>query len=110
MTPTELCEYTTYMRDILHYPIPNKNCVVGDQLQQDIACVLEKLLNQLLEKLGAIKFLVAQSITGTTINKFLECTLLITSNQVFMREQVDKSIIFAKMLKDKVRQMQKNFN
>lgn len=110
VTPNELCEFTTYMREILHYPIPNKNCIVGYQLQQDLTRVMEKLLNQLLEKLGKTKFLVSQSLIGTTINIFLECTMLITRNQVFMKEQVDKTVIFATMLKSKVRQMPKNFN
>lgn len=98
------------MLDILHYPIPNKNCIAGSQLQETIACVMEKLLTQLLEKLSTIKFLVAQSLIGTSINKFLECTMLIIGNQTFMKEQVDKASDFAKKLKYQVRQMPKNFN
>jgi len=99
-----------YMRDILHYPIPNKNCVVGDQLQQDIVLVMEKLLNQLLEKLGKIRSLAAQSLLGMSINKYLECTLLIFGNQTFMKHQIDKTLMFAETLKCRVRRIPRNFN
>jgi len=110
VTPNELCEFMSYMRDILHYPIPNKNCVVGDQLQQDIVLVMEKLLNQLLEKLGTIRALVAQSLLGMSINKYLECILLIIGNQTFMKQQIDKSLMFAETLKYKVHRVPRNFN
>ncbi|XP_025191727.1 protein Smaug homolog 2-like [Melanaphis sacchari] len=110
VTPSELCEYMSYMRDILHFPIPNKNCVVGDQLQQDIVLVMEKLLNQLLEKLGMVRSLVAQSLLGMSINKYLECILLIIGNQTFMKQQIDKSLLFSETLKYKVHRMPRNFN
>lgn len=110
VTPNELCEFMSYMRDILHYPIPNKNCVVGDQLQQDIVLVMEKLLNQLLEKLGMVRSLIAQSLLGMSINKYLECILLIIGNQTFMKQQIDKSLLFAETLKYKVQRMPRNFN
>ncbi|XP_060873301.1 protein Smaug homolog 2-like [Metopolophium dirhodum] len=110
VTPNELCEFMSYMRDILHYPIPNKNCVVGDQLQQDIVLVMEKLLNQLLEKLGKIRSLVAQSLLGMSINKYLECTLLIFGNQTFMKHQIDKTLMFAETLKCRVHRIPRNFN
>lgn len=97
------------MKDILNYPIPNKNCVVGDELQQDIVLVMEKCLNQLLEKLGAVKFLVAQSLLGTSINKYLECTLLITGNQIFMKDQYEKIMRFDKMLKYQVKRIPQIF-
>jgi len=109
VTPNELCEFITYMKDILNYPIPNKNCIVGNELQQDIVLVMEKCLNQLLEKLGAVKFLVAQSLLGTSINKYLECTLLITGNQMFMRDQYEKTLVFGKTLMYQVQQMPKVF-
>ncbi|XP_060850700.1 uncharacterized protein LOC132929389 [Rhopalosiphum padi] len=110
VTPNELCEFMSYMRDILHYPIPNKHCVVGDQLQQDIVLVMEKLLNQLLEKLGMVRSLVAQSLLGMSINKYLECVLLIIGNQTFMKQQIEKSLMFAETLKYKVHRMPRNFN
>lgn len=110
VTPNELCELMSYMRDILHYPIPNKNCVVGDQLQQDIVLVMEKLLNQLLEKLGFVHSLVAQSLLGMSINKYLECTLLIIGNQMFVKHQIDKTMMFADILKYKVYRIPRNFN
>lgn len=108
VTLKELCDLITYMRDILNYPIPNKNCVVGNQLQQDIVCVMEKLLNQLLEKLSVSTTFISESLLGTSINTFLECTLLITGNQVFTKQQVDQILIFAKMLKFKVHQIPRN--
>lgn len=109
VTPNELCEYMTYMCDILHYPIPNKNCVVGDQLQQDIILIMEKSLNQILEHLYKTKFLVAQSLIGTSINKYIECTLLITNNQIFMKHQNDKIVFFGEKLKNVVHRIPKNF-
>ncbi|CAI6360720.1 unnamed protein product [Macrosiphum euphorbiae] len=110
VTPNELCEFMSYMRDILHYPIPNKNCVVGDQLQQDIVLVMEKLLNQLLEKLGKIRSLAAQSLLGMSINKYLECTLLILGNQTFMKQQIDQTSMFAETLRCRVHRIPRNFN
>lgn len=98
----------TYMWDILHYPIPNKNCVVGDQLQQDIVFIMEKSLNQVLEKLVATRSFVAQSLLGTTINTFLECALLILENQTFLRQQIDKITMLAETLKFKVNQVSRN--
>lgn len=98
------------MLDILHYPIPNKNCVVGDQLQQDIILIMEKSLNQIIEKLYDTNYLVANSLLGTSINKYLECTLLITSNQIFMKHQIDKIVLFTEKLKNVIYKMPKNFN
>lgn len=100
----------TYMFDILHYPIPNDNCVVGDQLQQDIILIMEKALSQILEKLDAIGNLVAQSLLGIAINKFLNCSLLIFRNQIFMRHQVEKIAMLAETLKYKINQVPRNFN
>jgi len=97
------------MRDILHYPIPNKNCVVGDQLQQDIILVMEKFLNQLIEKLIADRFLIPQSLLGTSINKYLECIVLITGNQIFMKDQYDRSMLFAETLKYTVKKIPKHY-
>lgn len=110
MTPNELCEIITYMRDILHYPIPNKNCVVGDQIQEDIVLIMEKYLNQLLEKLSTTRILISQSLLGTSINKYLECSMLITGNQVFMKHQVERTLVFVETLKYKVNHMRRNFN
>lgn len=105
VTQNELCEYLSYMQHILYYPIPNHNCVVGHQLQQDIATVMEKCLNQLLEKLNAAKFLVVHSLLGTSINKYLACTLLVAENQLFTQHQIDQIICCAKTLKSKVHLM-----
>lgn len=105
ITVNELCEFTVYMREILHYPIPNKNCFVGSQLQHDLVCVMEKLLYQLLEKLNMVDYLVAQSLLGSSINTFLECTLLITSNKVFTKPLVNIVLSLCESLKYKVHQM-----
>lgn len=110
VTESELCELLSYMRDILHYPIPNKNCIVGDQLQQDIIIIMEKLLKQLLEKLNLTTLLVGYSLIGSSINKYLQCSLLIAENRIFMKHQVDNIHIFADTLKRKVNQMPHNFN
>lgn len=84
--------------------------MVDDQLQQDIVLVMEKLLNQLLEKLGMIRFLVSQSLVGMSINKYLECTLLIIGNQMFMKQQIEKILMFADTLEYNVHRIPKNFN
>ncbi|XP_025209115.1 uncharacterized protein LOC112604349 [Melanaphis sacchari] len=110
VTPSELCEFMSYMRDILHYPIPNKNCVVDDQLQQDIVLIMGKFLSQLLEKLSMTNYLVAQSLVGMSINKYLESALLITGNQIFTKQQIDTTLMFAETLKYKVHRIPKNFN
>lgn len=89
VTPNELCEFVTYMKEILHYPIPNKRCVVGDQLQQTLIFVMEKLLIQLLEEFSKIQFLVTQSLIGSSVTKFFECTMLIIGNQTFLKQQLD---------------------
>lgn len=110
ITDSELCEFTVYMREILHYPIPNKNCFVGYQLKPELVCVMEKLFNQLMGKLHMINYFVAQSLLGTSINTFLECTLLIISNKVFTKPVVEKMLRFSENLKYKVYQMPINPN
>lgn len=99
VTLNELCEIMTYMKDILHYPIPNKNCVIGNQLQEDIVHIMKKSLSQLLGKLTASRSLLITSLLGTSINKYLECTLLISENQIFTKNQVDFILFFAETLK-----------
>lgn len=110
VTLNELCEFTVYMREILRYPIPNENCFVGFQLQQDLVYVMVKLFYQLLEKLNKINYLVAQSLLGTSINTFLECALLITSNKVFMKPLIENVLRLSENLKYKVHQMPINCN
>ncbi|XP_050537935.1 uncharacterized protein LOC126903641 [Daktulosphaira vitifoliae] len=110
VSATEMSDHLLYMRDILHYPIPNKNCVVGEEIQEDIILVMEKMLNCLLETLRFTKTLISQSLTGTSINKYLECCLLISSNATFKGSQVEKINFFSKSLKTKVLQTQRNFH
>lgn len=110
VTDSELCELTTYMYDILHYPIPNKNCLDDDQLQLDIVFIMEKSLNQLLEKLHANRVLVSLSLLGTSINKYLECSILIMGNEMFTSQQINKIRFFADTLKYKIYCMHKNIN
>ena len=102
VTPSELGEYITYVQDILIYPIPNKNCIIGDQLQQDIMLIMKKLLYQLLEKLSKNKKFFINSLLGRSINKYLNCTSIISKNQAFTNDQVEETIMFAEMLKNKV--------
>lgn len=83
---------------------------MGDQIQQDIVLVMEKSFNLILETLNKTKHVVAHSLLGTSINKYLECTMLINGNQVFNEEQINKVLTFNQKLKDKVRQMPRNFN
>ncbi|VVC24999.1 Hypothetical protein CINCED_3A013762 [Cinara cedri] len=109
VTPVELCELITYMRDILHYPIPNKNCVVGDQIQKDIVLIMDKILDHLMEKLSATRYLVSNSLLGSSINKYMECTFLIAGNQIFMKDQVEKILLFRQIIEYKVNHMPRNF-
>lgn len=109
VTPSELYEFIIYMRDILHYPIPNKNIIAGNQLQQNIVLVMEKCLNQLQKQLITANSFADQRSLMPSVNKYLECTLLITKNQLFTKEQYEKTLYFSEILKHKVQQMQKNF-
>lgn len=97
------------MKDILHYPLPNKNIIAGSQLQQNIVLVMEKCLDQLQKQLNNANSYAAQRSLTPSVNKYLECTLLITKNQLFTKEQYEKTLYFSKILKCKVQQMQKNF-
>lgn len=84
--------------------------MVDDQLQQDIVLIMEKSLIQLIEKLYITKYLVANSLLGTSVNKYLECTMLISANQIFMSHQISRIVFFSEKLKNVVHQMPKNFN
>lgn len=100
----------TYMEDILHYPIPNKHCVVGHQLQDDIYNVMEKCLIVLLKKIDETEFIQALSFLGKSIKKYMECVILITGNQTFMRYHVEMMSVNGDILKDKVRKMHRDFD
>lgn len=105
-----MSKYIKYMRMILHYPIPNKNCVVDEQLQKDIITVMDKYLNHLMKILDTVRFLSAESQLGNVINKYLECILLINGNQTFKDHQIDLLSIFEDVLKNKVLRMQRDFD
>lgn len=110
ITTMELCEFMTYMQDILHYPIPNRHCAVGDDVQRNIILVMEKSLNVLQRKIYKTKQLTAQSLLGFSIKKYLECTLLIGSNRVFMKDQIVKTLVFAHNLKEMAYKVPRNFH
>lgn len=98
------------MQDILQYPLPNRFCVIGNDLQDHIIFIMEELFSVLLKKLSETKFVLTHSLLGRIIKNFLECTLLINGNELFMRRHVDKVTLLSKMLKRKVRHMHKNLN
>lgn len=84
---------------------------MGDgQLQQDIVGIMEKSFNQLVKKLRTTKKLVTPSLLESSVNKFMKCILLITSNQMFMKNQNNRALILAEMLKYEVNCMPQNFN
>lgn len=91
---------------MLHYPIPNKHCGVGVQLQQDIVLVMEKALYHLQRKLNASNSFASLRLLRSSVNGFLECTLLITKSHVFMKDQCEKILIFAETLKYSVQKKQ----
>ncbi|XP_060860226.1 uncharacterized protein LOC132937426 [Metopolophium dirhodum] len=105
-----MSKYMQYMRMILHYPIPNKNCVIDEQLQKDIITIMDKYLNQLMKILGTVGFLTAESQLGNIINKYLECILLINGNQTFKDHQIDLLCFFEDVLKNKVLHMRRDFD
>lgn len=98
------------MQDILNYPIPNGNCLVGDELQQDIVNVMEKSFNQLLEKLNVSRSPYSSSLLGTSINIYLKCVLQITENRAFMKHQVNQIAMFNETLKCKIYQIPRYIN
>ncbi|XP_025193421.1 uncharacterized protein LOC112593272 [Melanaphis sacchari] len=102
VTPNELWEYITCVHDILFSPIPNKNCMIDDKLQEDIILIMQKLLYQLYDKISGKGKYFIHSQFGMSINKYLRCTFLISMNEAFTNNQVEKTIIFAEMLKNKV--------
>lgn len=106
----QLNEFILTMRELLELPIPNKHCVDNVDLQDDLVLVMRKCLYQLLKELGATKFLVSASFLGTSINKYLECVAMIVSNQLFMKDQVDSTVLYAETLKEKVMTMPRDFN
>ncbi|VVC25004.1 Hypothetical protein CINCED_3A025581 [Cinara cedri] len=109
VTPNELNETMTYMKDVLHYPLPNKNCVVDDQLQLNIVLIMEKSFGQLIEKFDAARYSVANTLLGASINNFFECIYLITGNKMFMKHQTDKLLFLCDLLKYTIYQNPKKF-
>ncbi|XP_025198147.1 uncharacterized protein LOC112596601 [Melanaphis sacchari] len=105
-----MSKFITYMRKILHYPIPNKNCVIDEQLQQDIITVMDKFMDHLMKKLDTVEFLAAKSQLGVIINKYLECISLINGNQTFIDHHINLLYIFDDVLKNKVLNMHRDFN
>jgi len=104
VTPHELYEYITCIHNILVCPIPNKNCIIGNQhqLQQDIMLIMKKSLHQLYNKISAKRKLLIYGLLEMSVNKYLKCTSLISRNLAFTNNQVEETIIFAEMLKNKV--------
>ncbi|XP_026820265.1 uncharacterized protein LOC113558877 [Rhopalosiphum maidis] len=106
----DMSKFITYMRKILHYPIPNKNCVIDEQLQQDIITIIDKYMNHLMKILDTVEFLAAKSRLGIIINKYLECISLINGNQTFADHHINLLCIFEEVLKNKVLNMHRDFN
>ncbi|XP_060845411.1 uncharacterized protein LOC132924993 [Rhopalosiphum padi] len=106
----DMSKFITYMRKILHYPIPNKNCVIDEQLQQDIITIIDKYMNHLMKILDTVEFLAAKSRLGIIINKYLECISLINGNQTFTDHHINLLCIFEEVLKNKVLNMHRDFN
>lgn len=105
----QLTEYILTVRELLELPIPNKHCVNNVELQNDLVLLMRKCLYQLLRELGATKYLVSASFLGTSINKYLECTLMIIANQLFMKDHIESTVMYAETLKEKVLMMDRDF-
>lgn len=97
------------MRRLLECPIPNKHVMKGFNLQQDLVLVMRKCLYQLLKELGMTNFLIAQTHLGTAINKFLECSMLISTNQMFLRYHIESMAMYSDTLVLRVKTMRRNF-
>lgn len=84
-----MADVITYMHDILEYPLPNTNCVVGECLQDDIIIIMQNYSRLLRKMFRKFEFATHISILGTSINKFLECCILISKNVVSEKKYVD---------------------
>lgn len=73
------------------------------QLQQDIMLIMTKSLYQLYNKINARrKVFINSSLIMSIVYKYLKCASLIYRNLSFTNDQVEKTIIFAEILKNKV--------
>jgi len=73
------------------------------QLQQDIMLIMKKSLYQLYDKISARrKVFINSPLAMSIVYKYLKCASLISRNLSFTNDQVEKTIIFAEMLKNKV--------
>lgn len=95
---------------ILHYPIPNKNCVIGSELKKDIVHIMHKVLSALLNHLLAIRFLTNQSLLVNLIMKSITCTTLIKDNQTFTQSQIEYVWIHTNLLKFRFNRMREDFD
>lgn len=104
ITLNELREYITYVQNLLICPIPNKNCTGNNgQLQQDIMLIMKKSFYQLHVQISVKKKVFINSpLAMSTFNKYLKCKSLISRNLSFTNDQVEKTIIFAEILKNKL--------
>eukprot|EP00102_Acyrthosiphon_pisum_P022631 XP_016659841.1 PREDICTED: uncharacterized protein LOC107883736 [Acyrthosiphon pisum] len=95
----DLFKHITFVQDILVCPIPNNDCINGGQIQQTIMLIMKKLLYELLDKLTEYFF---YSSLEKSINRYIKCTSMILKNSAFTNDQVEETIIFAELLKNKL--------
>jgi hypothetical protein len=105
MEVSQLFNIITYMQDILQYPIPNRNCMTGEVLLNEIVIFMEYFILEINTQLFAIKFINPESVLVTIIKKYFECIFLILENQVFMGKHIKKVKFLKKMLIDIVQSM-----
>lgn len=87
------------MQMILHYPLPNKNCVIGLELTKDIVDIMHNILSELLKHLLATRFLTDQDLLVSLIMKSMMCTSLIKENQAFTQDQINYVSVHENIIK-----------
>lgn len=108
-TTTHLTELVIVMRDVLECPIPNRNCVAGVELQQDIVFIMKRLTSRILREFDMIDFLFASSFLGNSIKLYMECSALVIHNQSYMKHHVDFMNFCVRVLTDRVNHMDRDF-
>lgn len=109
----ELLEYVDYLKHILPYPIPNKNCTTiqeNGKLQFEIYLLMQKIFKCLMECLEETSFFHGNSLLVSVIYKFTECVKLIHKNQLFFEYQINGVIKLPEAIWHKIKTIKKDFN
>lgn len=98
-----------YLRKILEYPLPNKHCVQGVRLQNDIVLVLKHFVGKFSLKIKHIKDIQTTGVYGQVILKFFECAKLIRENPLFNRSHINIVEYLQEIMMDRIKTVTKKF-